>query len=68
VLLRPGLHEAGDYGRRITDGPPADFDSSSLVFPPIVSTGATGLRHGAAVVRAAGPDPPDHGNGQIHGG
>jgi hypothetical protein len=70
VLLRPGLHEAGDYGRRIADGLPADFDSSSLMVPPIVSTGAPGLRHGAAGGRAVGPDPPDppdHGNGQIHG-
>jgi len=47
VLLRPGLHEAGGDGRRIADGLPADFESSSLMFPPIVSTGAPGLRHGA---------------------
>lgn len=40
VLLRPGLHQAADYGRRIADGMPATFDSSSLMFPPIVSTSA----------------------------
>jgi uncharacterized membrane protein len=40
VLLRPGLHEAADYGRRVAAGLPAAFDSSSLMFPPIVSTSA----------------------------
>ena len=40
VSLRPGLHEAGDYGRRIADGLPAEFDSRFLMFPPIVSTSA----------------------------
>jgi len=40
VLLRPGLHEAADYGRRVADGLPASFDSASLMFPPIVSTSA----------------------------
>jgi uncharacterized membrane protein len=67
VLLRPGLHVAGGYGRRIADGLPADFDSSSLMFPPIMAASAPGLRPGAAGVQAVGPDPPDHGNGQSHG-
>jgi hypothetical protein len=67
VLLHPGLHGAGDYSRRIADGLPTGFDFSSLMFPPVVSTGAPGLRHGAAGVQAVGPDPQDHGNGQAHG-
>jgi hypothetical protein len=66
VLLRSGLHEAGDYGRR-ADGLPTDFDFSSLMFPPVVPAGAPGLRHGAAGVQAVRPDPQDHGNGQAHG-
>jgi hypothetical protein len=65
--LRPSLLEAGDYGRRIAAGLPADFDFSWLMFPPVVPAGASGLRHGAAGVQAVGPDPPDHGNGQAHG-
>jgi hypothetical protein len=40
VLLRPGLHEAASYGRQIADGLPATLDTSSLLFPPIVSTSA----------------------------
>lgn len=40
VLLRPGLHAAAGYGRAVADGLPATFDSSSLMFPPIVSTSA----------------------------
>lgn len=40
VLLRPGLHEAATYGRLIADGQPGTFDSSWLLFPPIVSTSA----------------------------
>jgi hypothetical protein len=40
VLLRPGLHEAASNGRQIADGQPAAFDSSWLLFPPIVSTSA----------------------------
>lgn len=40
VLLRPGLHEAASYGRQIADGQAAAFDSSWLLFPPIVSTSA----------------------------
>jgi uncharacterized membrane protein len=40
VLLRPGLHEAADFGHRVADGLPASFDSGSLLFPPIVSTSA----------------------------
>ena len=40
MLLRPGLHDAADYGRRLADGLPAAFDSRSLMFPPIVSTSA----------------------------
>ncbi len=40
VLLRPGLHEAAAYGRQIADGQPAAFDSSWLLFPPVVSTSA----------------------------
>ena len=67
VLLRPGLHDAAGCGRRIADGLPASFGSSSLMFPPIVPASAPGLRHGAAGVRGVGPDPPDRGNGQAHG-
>lgn len=40
VLLRPGLHEAADYGRAVDAGLPGEFDSTSLMFPPIVSTSA----------------------------
>ena len=40
VLLRPGLHDAADYGRRVAVGLPGAFDSYSLMFPPIVSTSA----------------------------
>lgn len=36
VLLRPGLSEAADYGRRLAMGP-ASGDVSSMAFPPIVS-------------------------------
>jgi hypothetical protein len=38
VLLRPGLHEAAGYGRSLAGGVPATFDSSWLLYPPIVST------------------------------
>ena len=36
VLLRPGLQDPSDYGRRIADGLPASFGSSLLMFPPTV--------------------------------
>lgn len=39
VLLRPGLLEAAEYGRRLGDGL-AGVDLNSLVFPPIVSSTA----------------------------
>lgn len=38
--LRPGLHDAADFGRRIAADLPGDFDSTTLMFPPIVSTSA----------------------------
>jgi hypothetical protein len=37
VLLRPGLDEAAEAGRRLAAGEPAGADLSNLVFPPIVS-------------------------------
>jgi uncharacterized membrane protein len=40
VLLRPALHDAGDFGRSIASGRPGVFDSTTLMFPPIVSTAA----------------------------
>jgi uncharacterized membrane protein len=42
-LLRPGLHEAGDFGRSIAADLPGAFDSTGLMFPPIVSTSALAL-------------------------
>ncbi|HEY7046654.1 MAG TPA: hypothetical protein VH373_05500 [Jatrophihabitantaceae bacterium] len=42
-LLRPGLHEAGDFGRRVAADLPGAFDSTSLMFPPIVSTTALAI-------------------------
>jgi len=38
--LRPGLHEVGGYGRRLAADVPATYDSTTLMMPPIVSTGA----------------------------
>lgn len=40
VLLRPGLHEATYYGRQLADGLPGTFNSSWLLYPPVVSTSA----------------------------
>lgn len=40
VLLRPGLHEAANYGRRVADRLPSEFNSAFLMYPPIVSTTA----------------------------
>jgi hypothetical protein len=40
VLLRPGLHEAAYYGRQLADGLPGTFNSSWLLYPPVVSTSA----------------------------
>ena len=37
VLLRPGLQEAAEYGRRLGEGS-TTVDLNSLVFPPIVSS------------------------------
>jgi len=39
VLLRPGLHEAA-YGCQLADGLPGTFNSSWLLYPPVVSTSA----------------------------
>jgi uncharacterized membrane protein len=39
-LLRPGVHEAADYGRQLAAGHNPAFDISGMVFPPIVSTSA----------------------------
>ncbi|HET6257623.1 hypothetical protein [Pseudonocardia sp.] len=39
LLLRPGLYEAAEYGRRLAAGP-ATADLGDLVFPPIVSSTA----------------------------
>lgn len=38
VVLRPGLHEAAEYGRRVAEGVPSAFNSTFLMYPPIVST------------------------------
>ena len=38
--LRPGLHDAGEFGRRLAADLPGAFDSTTLMFPPIVSTSA----------------------------
>jgi uncharacterized membrane protein len=40
LSLRPGLHEAAGYGRRIAAGLPVNIDSKTLIMPPIVSTTA----------------------------
>lgn len=66
MLLHPGLHEAGHYGRRVADGLPADFDFFSLMFPPVASA-APGFTMVLPVFKPLGPDPQDHGNGQVHG-
>ena len=42
-LLRPSLHDAGAFGRRLATDLPGALDSTTLVFPPIVSTSALAL-------------------------